>query len=173
MQEYKNGQELIAEIEKAAKLFIIEFDSVEEKEKNKRVEGVDRSPMQMIAYQLGWLHLLMKWDADEREGKEVITPSSGYKWNMLGSLYESFYIEYEKYSLQELKVSFQNTVDEILTWVNTFTEHELFEQDTRKWASSTPSRWPVWKWIHINTVAPFTSFRSKIRKWKRLKKSNP
>lgn len=36
------------------------------------------------------------------------------------------------------------------------------------WAASTPSNWPVWKWVHINTVAPFKSFRSKIRKWKRL-----
>ncbi|MCB6437728.1 ClbS/DfsB family four-helix bundle protein, partial [Erysipelatoclostridium ramosum] len=26
----------------------------------------------------------------------------------------------------------------------------------------------VYKWIHINTVAPFTNFRGKIRKWKRL-----
>ncbi|MER2002308.1 MAG: ClbS/DfsB family four-helix bundle protein, partial [Carnobacterium inhibens] len=24
-----------------------------------------------------------------------------------------------------------------------------------------------WKWIHINTVAPFTNFRTKIRKWKK------
>ncbi|MDF2843803.1 MAG: uncharacterized protein K0R00_2229 [Herbinix sp.] len=170
MQEYKSGQELTAEIKKAAKLFIVEFDSVEEREKNKRVEGVDRSPMQMIAYQLGWLHLIMKWDADESEGKEVITPSPDHKWNRLGSLYESFYAEYENYSLRELKIAFQKAVDEVLAWVNTFNETELFEQDARKWASSTPSRWPVWKWIHINTVAPFTSFRRKIRKWKKVKK---
>jgi hypothetical protein len=62
---------------------------------------------------------------------------------------------------------FEKAVAEILAWVNTFSEQELFEQDARKWASSTPSRWPVWKWVHINTVAPFKSFRSKIRKWKR------
>ncbi|KWZ73162.1 hypothetical protein HMPREF3198_01521 [Winkia neuii] len=31
-----------------------------------------------------------------------------------------------------------------------------------------PSAWPVWKWVHINTVAPFTTFRTKIRKWKKL-----
>lgn len=36
-----------------------------------------------------------------------------------------------------------------------------------EWASSTPSKWRVWKWIHINIVAPFKSFRTKIRKWKK------
>jgi hypothetical protein len=56
MQEYKNGQELIVEIEKTAKLFIAEFDAVEEKEKSKMLEGVDRSPVQMIAFndEMGW-----------------------------------------------------------------------------------------------------------------------
>lgn len=169
MQEYKSGQELSAEIEKAAKLFIAEFDGVEEKEKNKMMEGADRSPLQMIAYQLGWMHLIMKWDADEREGKEVITPAPDCKWNSLGGLYDSFYREYASYSLDELKDMFEKAVAEMLVWINTFSEQELFGQEARKWASSTPSRWPVWKWIHINTVAPFKSFRSKIRKWKRLR----
>lgn len=35
MQEYKNGQELIAEIQKTAKLFIAEFEDVEKKKKTK------------------------------------------------------------------------------------------------------------------------------------------
>ena len=28
--------------------------------------------------------------------------------------------------------------------------------------------WEVYRFIHVNTVAPFGSFRTKIRKWKRL-----
>ncbi|MDU5101023.1 MAG: ClbS/DfsB family four-helix bundle protein, partial [Clostridium butyricum] len=27
------------------------------------------------------------------------------------------------------------------------------------------------KWIHINTVAPFKSFRTKIRKWKKIQQA--
>ncbi|WP_072873612.1 ClbS/DfsB family four-helix bundle protein [Hoylesella oralis] len=27
--------------------------------------------------------------------------------------------------------------------------------------------WEVYKFIHINTVAPFCMFRTKIRKWKK------
>nr|WP_280634492.1 ClbS/DfsB family four-helix bundle protein [Clostridium aminobutyricum] len=56
---------------------------------------------------------------------------------------------------------------EFTNWVNSFSADELFKQDMRKWASSTPSKWPIWKWVHINTIAPFKSFRSKIRKWKK------
>lgn len=171
MQEYKSRQELIAEIEKTAKLFIAEFSTIEEAEKNRIVEGVDRSPLQMLAYQLGWMRLIMKWDTDEREGNVVVTPSPDYKWNMLGGLYDSFYREYASYSITELSGMFEETVARIIAWIHTFSDQELFAQDARRWASSTPSRWPVWKWIHINTVAPFKSFRSKIRKWKKLSTS--
>ncbi|WP_369707167.1 ClbS/DfsB family four-helix bundle protein [Corynebacterium sp. HFH0082] len=26
----------------------------------------------------------------------------------------------------------------------------------------------MWKWVHINTVAPLTTFRTKIRTWEKL-----
>ena len=32
----------------------------------------------------------------------------------------------------------------------------------------TPAVWEVYRFIHVNTVAPFGSFRTKIRKWKRM-----
>lgn len=28
--------------------------------------------------------------------------------------------------------------------------------------------WEVYKFIHVNTVAPFKTFRNKIRKWKKI-----
>ena len=168
MKEYKDKEELIEEIKKTSKLFILEFDTISESEKDKSIEGVDRTPSQMIGYQLGWLTLLMGWDRDEAAGKEVITPTRDYKWNQLGGLYKDFYEQYEGDSLAVLKKKYVDLVSELVEWLNSFSNEELFGQDIRKWASSTPSKWPIWKWVHINTVAPFKSFRSKIRKWKKL-----
>lgn len=168
MATYTTKKELIFEIEKTANLFIQEFNDIKEAQKDVMVEEIDRTPVQMIAYQLGWLNLLMNLDRDELTGKEVTTPALGYKWNELGGLYQSFYTQYENYSLSELKNEYIETVAKFVEWVDSFTEKEIFEQDVRKWASSTPSKWPIWKWAHINSVAPFKSFRTKIRKWKKL-----
>mgnify|MGYP000955001512 CR=1 FL=1 len=168
MQEYKSKKALIAEIEKTATLFINEFSDVKEEDKDKLLEGVDRTPAQMIAYQLGWMDLLMQWDKDEAAGKAVVTPCEGYKWNNLGGLYQSFYEKFSSYSLVELQSMFNEKVIAVVQWLEGFSEEEVFTPGSRKWASSTPSNWPVWKWVHINTVAPFKSFRSKIRKWKKL-----
>lgn len=54
MQDYANKRALIAEIEKTASLFIDEFSNIKEEEKDRLIEGDDRTPAQMIAYQLGW-----------------------------------------------------------------------------------------------------------------------
>ncbi|MBE7722086.1 ClbS/DfsB family four-helix bundle protein [Lacrimispora indolis] len=168
MTEYKDKKELMDEISNRAKLFIDEFSHIKEDDKDKLIDGVDRTPAQMVAYQLGWLNLLLYWEDEEQQGNTVITPHPDYKWNNLGGLYESFYRQYEKYSLQELCTMFQEAVQKIIELTEQYTDAQLFQPGVRKWASSTPSSWAVWKWIHINTVAPFKSFRSKVRKWKKL-----
>lgn len=168
MIEYKDKQELIDEISKRADLFIEEFSHIRESDKDKPMDGVDRTPAQMVAYQLGWMNLLLCWEEQEQQGNTVITPHPDYKWNNLGGLYESFYRQYETCSLQELCTMFNEAVQKIMNMTESYTDAELFQPGGRRWAASTPSNWPVWKWLHINTVAPFQSFRSKIRKWKKL-----
>lgn len=169
MVKYKNREELILEISNRSKLFINEFESIEEDYKDKLIDGVDKTPYQMIAYQLGWMNLILDWENQEQKGYVVVTPAQNYKWNNLGGLYESFYNKYGTYSLKELCTIFVETEGKIIKLINTYTDIELFEQGGRKWSSSTPSNWAIWKWIHINTVAPFKTFRTKIRKWKKLK----
>lgn len=169
MQGYESKAALVAEIRKTADLFIAEFDDVAETDGDVRFEGVDRTPREMLAYQLGWMGLVRGWDADELAGKDVATPAPGYKWNQMGALYQGFYDKHAAESLEQLKQAFSDDVASLLVWVEGFSDDDLFEPGGRGWARSTPANWPVWKWIHTNTVAPFKSFRSKIRKWKKLR----
>ncbi|CRH87383.1 Uncharacterized conserved protein [Chlamydia trachomatis] len=170
MRSYDSRAELTAEITKRGTLFIGEFLDISDDGWDRLLDGIDRTPRQMIAYQLGWMELLLGWERLEQEGREVVTPAPGFKWNQLGGLYESFYKRCEKASAQELIDHFNALLTEIIQLVNSYTDTELFESGQRAWASSTPSAWPVWKWVHINTVAPFTTFRTKIRKWKKQEK---
>ncbi len=167
MKSYESGADLAVHIEKTSQLFIHEFEDISKEDWDSFVEGVDRTPRQMIAYQLGWMDLLLGWERDEQAGKDVATPAEGYKWNQLGRLYESFYKRWETATAEELTQQFHSLVIQVMQLVHALSKEELFQPHQRAWASSTPSAWPVWKWIHINTVAPFTSFRSQIRKWKK------
>jgi len=83
MKDYKNKQDLIDEINKAYSAFIIEFNEIDESKINKRIKSVDKTPYEMLAYQIGWLELLMGWEKNELVGKEVIMPAPGIKWNKI------------------------------------------------------------------------------------------
>lgn len=169
MNEYTSKKNLTDEIKKTADAFIMEFDDVQEADKDLRLDDVDRTPQEIIAYQLGWMDLIRSWDRDELAGYEVTTPAPGLKWNQLGALYQSFYEKYSSYSLEQLRSMFITAVDEFMLWVQSFSDEQVFQPGGRKWAASTAANWPIWKWVHINTVAPFKSFRSKIRKWKKVR----
>lgn len=163
---YESKTRLKEEIHKRFLLFDGEFDEIPEELKDTRDKDVDRTPSEMIAYQLGWLNLVMSWDKDERAGKKVVTPSPDYKWNQLGALYQSFYNDYAHLSLTELRQEFKKVELQFESWIDTLTTEELYTQGTLKWTGSNP-RWPAIRYIHINSVAPFTTFRTKIRKWKK------
>ncbi|MBC5737419.1 ClbS/DfsB family four-helix bundle protein [Lawsonibacter faecis] len=169
MREYEDKEALIGEIEKTAALFLQEFDDVSDADGDLRLEGVDKTPREMLAYQLGWMELIRGWDRDEAAGKTVVTPAPGYKWNQMGALYGQFYSQYGAQSLTELGRMFSKASADMVEWLCCFTDEELFVSGGRKWAQSTPSGWPVWKWVHMNTAAPFKTFRSKARKWKKLR----
>ena len=91
MRSYESGTEFQAEITNRGSLFIGESTDVPDDGWDRLIDGVDRTPRQMIAYQVGWMELLLGWEKDEQADKEVITPAPGFKWNQLGGLYESFY----------------------------------------------------------------------------------
>ena len=151
MRVYKSKEELKAEINKTFDKYISEFDCIPEALKDKRVDEVDRTPAENLAYQVGWTTLVLKWEEDERKGLQVKTPSDEFKWNQLGELYQWFTATSAHLSLQELKAALNENVKSFCAMI----------------ASLSADVWEVYRFIHVNTVAPFGAFRTKIRKWKK------
>nr|WP_039991205.1 ClbS/DfsB family four-helix bundle protein [Fusobacterium gonidiaformans] len=170
MRTYKDKEELKNEINKSFEKYISEFDDIPENLKDKRADEVDRTPAENLAYQLGWTTLVLQWEENERNGLKVKTPSENFKWNQLGELYQWFTDTYAPLSLNELKVKLNENIDSIYEMIDTLSEEELFKPHMRKWADEATKTavWEVYKFIHVNTVAPFGTFRTKIRKWKKI-----
>lgn len=170
MRTYSNREELKAEIEKTFEKYISEFDDIPEELKDERVDEVDRTPAENLAYQVGWTTLVLKWEDDEKKGLEVKTPSEDFKWNQLGELYQYFTDTYAHLSLKELKEKLSENIELMYKMIDSLSDDELFKPHMRKWADDATKTavWEVYKFIHINTVAPFGTFRTKIRKWKKI-----
>lgn len=170
MKKYRNKAELKAEIKKTFEKYISEFDDIPEALKDKRVDEVDRTPAENLAYQVGWTTLILKWEDDERNGLKVNTPSDDFKWNQLGDLYKWFTEKYAHLSIKALTAELRKNIDSIYAMIDSLSDEELFNPHMRQWADDATKTavWEVYKFIHINTVAPFGSFRTKIRKWKKI-----
>ncbi|WP_165626474.1 ClbS/DfsB family four-helix bundle protein [Streptococcus equi] len=155
MRTYANKNELKEEVLKSYRKYIDEFD---------------RTPAENLAYQVGWTTLLLKWESDEQNGLEVKTPTETLKWNQLGELYQYFTDTYASLTIKELTVLLSDNVYAICDMIDSMGEEVLFKPHMRKWADEATKNavWEVYKFIHINTVAPFGTFRTKIRKWKKF-----
>ncbi|MCI7240498.1 MAG: ClbS/DfsB family four-helix bundle protein, partial [Aerococcus suis] len=103
MRVYENKEALKTEIAKTFEKYISEFDNIPETLKDKRVDEVDRTPAENLAYQIGWTTLVLKWEEDDKNGLQVKTPSDDFKWNQLGELYQWFTDTYASLSRKELK----------------------------------------------------------------------
>ena len=71
---------------------------------------------------------------------------------------------------KELKDMLKENINSIYEMIDSLSDEELFEPHMRKWADEATKTavWEVYKFIHVNTVAPFGTFRTKIRKWKKI-----
>ena len=170
MRVYENKEELKTEINKTFEKYIAEFNNIPESLKDKRIDEVDITPAENLAYQVWWTTLVLKWEDDERNGLQVKTPSDEFKWNQLGELYKWFTDTYAYLSLQELKSTLNENINSIYVMIDSLSDEELFKPHMRKWADDATKTavWEVYKFIHVNTVAPFKTFRNKIRKWREI-----
>lgn len=107
---------------------------------------------------------------DEKKGLEVKTPSDKFKWNQLGELYQWFTDTCANKLLKELREHSTQNIENIYLMIDELTYEELFKSHMRKWAdeATKTATWEVYKFIYVNTVAPFGTFRTNIRKWKKI-----
>lgn len=112
----------------------------------------------------------MKWENDEQAGLPVKTPSDGFKWNSIGGIVSVVYRYLCPFISKRTNGHADDNIQKIFTMIDSMTEEELFLPHKRKWADEATKTavWEVYKFIHVNTVAPFGTFRTKIRKWKKL-----
>ncbi len=159
-----NKVELRARLEEARAKLDTELALVSESDARLAVLKGEISVCDVVAYQIGWGELLLGWEAAEKKGLAAIMPSDGFKWNELGALAKSFYVTHRNQSLAELRGAFRRTVKRIDRMLESMSEHELFRLRQRKWAGE---KWPIAKWVQVNTIAPYTSARTKVRARKR------
>ncbi|OPZ77883.1 MAG: hypothetical protein BWY78_00826 [Alphaproteobacteria bacterium ADurb.Bin438] len=168
MANYQNKQELIDTVLKYSGLFIREFDGFDDLKKHDYVVGVDKTPFQMIAYQIGIMELIIDFEITELQGGVVDNIFKDCKFHENIKLHEKFYENCKDLSLRELCHLFLNRVQQTVCIINGYSEDELFNPNKRQWVMLIKPDWSISKLINVNTIALFKTFRAMIKKYKKL-----
>ncbi|PAJ76282.1 hypothetical protein CJF42_00910 [Pseudoalteromonas sp. NBT06-2] len=161
----KNKQELHQAITVAYEKIIADYLSIPEKySRYPGVEGnvkaTEISICDTLAYLIGWGKLVLKWHRRKSAGKKVDFPETGYKWNELGKLAQTFHTQYQKWTYSDLVAEFQTTTSDLLSLVETLSNDTLY-------GVCWYDKYTLGKMIQFNTSSPMKNMRAKIRKFKK------
>ena len=162
-----NKPELLSAIQMRYQKLLKELKTIPEDQSRHRIIEGDISICDIMAYQIGWGNLLIGWHLTEKEGGTPLLPKKGYLWTQLGRLAHHFYDEYATQSFEELNTLFEKTVTHIISIIEGLSEDDLYKIGRYRWCGT---KWPLGRWVSVNTAAPYKSACAKIRQWKRLNK---
>lgn len=154
--------EFLARFEQAAERLLTELAAVPDACWHAPVLDNGRSPADLLAYQIGWGRLLLAWEAEETAGRQPAMPAPGFKWNQLGALAQHFYQAAAGVSRPALMAEFAALRRSLGEWLQGMDESTLLVPGQRRWAGD---KWPLAKWVQVNTAAPYNAARTKLRRW--------
>ncbi|MEZ8267663.1 ClbS/DfsB family four-helix bundle protein [Vibrio cyclitrophicus] len=124
------------------------------------VKGTTISVSDTAAYLIGWGKLVLKWHHQRSQHQQVDFPETGYKWNQLGPLAESFHEEYRDWKYDDLLIELESTVNEILLLISSLSDHDLY-------GVAWYEQWTLGRMIQFNTSSPMKNIRTKVRRFNR------
>jgi len=125
------------------------------------VKGIQISVSDTVAYLIGWGKLVLKWYDLKTNGQSVDFPETGYKWNELGRLAQSFHSQYQAWTYESLLEELKITIDNIQTLIDSLDNQTLYDEN---WYE----KYTLGKMIQFNTSSPMLNMRGKVRKFKKI-----
>ena len=162
----KNKQTLYTAVESAFDKILLDYISIPDTYSRKLgVEGNIKhsviSVSDTLAYLIGWGDLVLGWYQKTSAGETVNFPATGYKWNELGSLAESFHLQYKDWLYDDLIAKFKDTVNQLLLLIDSLTDEELHGH---VWYE----KYTLGRMIQFNTSSPMKNMRTKVRRFKKI-----
>jgi len=162
----KNKTELQSAIRVAFNKILVDYSGIPAIISRKKgivgnVKNTEISVNDTLAYLIGWGKLVLKWHDKKSKGLRVDFPETGYKWNELGQLAQSFHTEYKAWTYEMLLEEFKVTIANILALIETLDNQKLYGEP---WFE----KYTLGKMIQFNTSSPMSNMRSKVRKFKKI-----
>ena len=114
----------------------------------------------MIAVRVWWSKSVVDWIEKGRQGRKPIVPASGYKWSETPRLNNDIVEKNAKKSWPKISKELDQQFRRVSSAIDSLSDAELLETGQFSWAE----KWPVARWISINTTRQYVTARTMIRR---------
>ncbi len=120
----------------------------------------DWSVKDLLAVRAWWSENVIDWIEEGRRGATPITPAEGYRWNETPRLNADVVSAARRESYRSVLGRLQRAFGRVMRTIESLDDRELLEVGVFAWAG----KYPVARWISINTARQYTTARTLIRR---------
>jgi hypothetical protein len=114
----------------------------------------------LLAVRAWWTERVVDWIEAGRRGSTPITPARGYGWSETPRLNADVVAAARSESYHAVCDRLDRGVERVLSTIDALDDRELLDARAYPWAG----KWPVSRWISINTARQYTTARTYIRR---------
>ncbi len=120
----------------------------------------DWTVRELLAVRAWWTEHVIDWIECGRRGDTPITPAEGYRWKETPRLNADIVEAARSESYRSIRWRLEQGYDRVISMINALNDTELLEVGVYEWAG----KWPIARWISINTARQYTTARTYIRR---------
>lgn len=114
----------------------------------------------LLAVRAWWTEHVADWIEAGRRGESPVLPATGYSWRETPRLNADIVEAAREESLSAVRARLEAGQARVLSLVDALDDEELLAVGSFAWAG----RWPVSRWISINTTRQYTTARTYVRR---------
>lgn len=154
--------ELVSQLEQAFEKLLVQLEEDETALADLACVD-DWTVKDVLAVRRWWTEQVVRWTKAGLTGKSPITPKRGFRWSETPRLNAEIVAESQAQSWQQVLKGLKRGYHNVIKLIESLTDEQLLEVGVFAWAD----KWPIARWISINTTRQYTTARTMIRKARR------
>lgn len=114
----------------------------------------------LLAVRAWWTERVVEWIEAGRRGELPRTPAPGYRWSETPRLNADIVASCRDESYSRVRRRLERGCERVLETIESLHDRELLDPEVFEWAG----RWPLSRWISINTARQYTTARTYVRR---------
>ena len=120
----------------------------------------DWSIKDLLAVRVWWTTSVIDWIEDGRRGDTPVIPAEGFRWSETPRLNANIVKKSRRDSYRAIRAKLQRAFERVIQTIDALDDRELLDAGAYEWAG----KYPLSRWISINTTRQYTTARSFVRR---------